>query len=141
LSTKTLAICLQDILTSSRLFSFFVVVLAAGFIPAAFCADTNPGFEQQDLYGSTVNYSSTVGTSEVNIPSSPNKVISEIFFKCPSQTPATIKCFISFDGTTFMTILPGESLGWSVKGLKKQIKIKGNQAGVLYEAVINYEEY
>jgi hypothetical protein len=118
-----------------------VVILAAGFIPAAFSADTSPGFEQQDILGSTINYQTTVGTSAVNIPTSANKVISEIFFKCSSQTPSTIRCYISFDGTTYLTLLPGEAIGWSVKGLKTQLKIKGNQAGVLTESVINYEEY
>lgn len=104
-------------------------------------ADQNPGFETQDLDGSTINYSGTVGTSSVDLPASSNKVISEVFYRCPHQTPTTIRCLISYDGTTYISLNPGEAIGWSVKGNKKQIKVKGNQAGVTYEAVINYEAY
>jgi len=126
-----------------RFVSFlFVVVMAGTFVPAvAFSADESPGFEIQDLRGSTENYSSTVGVTPINVPTTASKVISEIFFKCSSQTPATIRCHLSFNGTTYLTMLPGESLGWSVKGNKKQVKIYGSGAGVLWEAVINYENY
>ena len=57
----------------------------------AFSIDEPPGFETQDLAGSTVNYQSTVGTSPINVPTVANKVISEVFFKCSSQTPATTR--------------------------------------------------
>jgi hypothetical protein len=111
------------------------------FPAIALSTDELPGFEMQDLAGSTVNYSTTVGATPINVPTVANKVISEIFFKCSNQTPATIRCYLSFDGTTYLTMLPGEALGWSVKGNKKQVQVKGSGAGILWEAVINYENY
>jgi hypothetical protein len=119
-----------------------ICIIQALFIAtSAFSIDENPGFETQDLSGSTVNYQNTVGTSPINVPTVADKVISEVFFKCSVQTPATTRCFISFDNTTYLTLLPGEAIGWSVKGNKKQIRIKGSGAGVLWEAVINYENF
>ena len=103
--------------------------------------DIGPGFEMQDLEGSTINYSGTVGTSSINLPTSADKNISEVMFKCPYQTPLTIRCQISYDGTTYFDLMPGEFVGWSVKGFKKQIKIKANHAGVTYQTVINFEAW
>jgi hypothetical protein len=37
--------------------------------------------------------------------------------------------------------MPGEFIGWSAKGFKKQVRVKGNQAGVFYQAIINYEAW
>jgi hypothetical protein len=104
-------------------------------------ADVSPGFEIQDLAGSTVNYAGTVGTSSINLPTSADKNISEVLFRCPYQTPMTIRCQVSFDGTTYFDLLPGEFMAWSIKGFKKQIKIKANQAGVSYQTIINYEQW
>jgi len=50
--------------------------------------------------------------------------------------------FYSFDGgTNFSTLAIGDSIIWKVKGDRKQIKIKGSAAGVVYEAIINFEEF
>lgn len=117
------------------------LMMIAFLCQSAFGIDESPGFEMQDLSGSTVNYSSTVGTSPINIPTVANKVISEVFFKCSSQTPASIRCYVSFDGSTYLTLLPGEAIGWSIKGNKKQIVARGSTSGVVWEAIINYESY
>lgn len=106
-----------------------------------FSADVSPGFEIQDLAGSSVNYSGTLSTSSINIPTTADKIISEVLFKCPYQIPVTIRCQISIDETTYFDLMPGEFIGWSVKGFKKQIKLKANQAAVSYQAIINFEQW
>ncbi len=119
-----------------------IILLICAIIPTLLIgADKNPGFETQDLDGNTVNYSGTVGTSSINLPTTAGNIISEVFFRCPHQTPTTIRCSISYDGTTYLTLNPGEAVGWSVKGNKTQVKVKANQSNVSYEAVINYESY
>lgn len=108
----------------------------------AIAADVPPGFEIQDLQGSTVHYSGTASTVEANIPTVADKVISEVFFKCDFQTPNTKKCLISFDGGTgWLTLDVGEMIGWSQKGKRTQIKVKANTTGVTYQAIVNYETY
>jgi hypothetical protein len=122
--------------------NLLTLVAAVAICPAVvFCAEELPGFETQDITGSTLNYSGTVGVSAINIPTSANKVISEVLFKCPYQTPLTIRCQISFDGTTYFDLMPGEFIGWSTKGFMKQFKVKANQAGVSYQAIVNYENW
>lgn len=107
----------------------------------SFAIDENPGTEIQDLSGNTINYANTVSTSPTSLPTTANKVISEVMFRCLQQTPATKLCYISLDGTTYFTVYQGEVVAWSLKGNKKQISIKGNTTGVLCETVINYENY
>jgi hypothetical protein len=121
--------------------AFFLVAIFALADLSARAVDLPPSFESQDLEGTTINYSSTVGTTAINIPTTADKIISEVLFRCSLQTPATKRCYISFDGTTYFTLIPGDIIGWSVKGRKKQIKINGNTTGVLWEAVVNYESY
>lgn len=121
------------------IFKLFILWLL--ICPASFGADQAPGFEIQDLTGATINYSGTIGTSPTNIPTTANKTISEVIFKCPYQTPVTIRCSISFDGSIYFDLMPGEVIGWSAKGYKKQIQIKANQAGVSYQAIVNYEAW
>jgi hypothetical protein len=122
-------------------FVLFLLLSLFFYSDICFSADIGVGFEMQDLEGSTINYSGTVGTSYVSLPASADKNISEILFKCPYQTPMTIRCQISFDTATYFDLMPGEFIGWSAKGFKKQVRVKGNQAGVLYQAIINYEAW
>ncbi len=124
-----------------RIFIFSLISLL--FFRGDIClsSDVAPGFEIQDLAGSSINYSGTLSSSSINIPTTADKNISEVLFKCPYQTPLTIRCQISIDGTTYFDLMPGEFIGWSVKGFKKQIKLKANQAAVSYQAIINYEQW
>lgn len=125
------------------------LAIAASLMLAAFllfsdsrAADIYPGFETQDLTGSTVHYNGTMGTSNVAIPTVADKVMAEVLVKCPYQTPLSVECYVSFDsGTTFFTLGVGEYLGWSLKGNIKQIYIKGSTAGVAYQIIANYEDY
>lgn len=108
----------------------------------AFSADLLPAFETQDLDGGTTHYNGTVGTSAIAIPTVAGNIISEVVIKCPFQTPTTKKLLVSFDGgTTFFTLDPGEFIGWSVKGSRRQIHIKGGVAGVSYDVLLNREAY
>lgn len=119
------------------------VLLAAWvFAPLAVAADASPGFETQDLDGATTHYSGTVGTTAVAIPAVAGSVISEVVIKCPYQTPVSKKLLVSFDGgTNFFTLDPGDFIGWSVKGRRTQIHIKGSTAGVAYDVILNREAY
>ena len=111
------------------------------FVPFLLAADREPGFEMQDLSGESKHFNGTVGTTPISIPSSPDKVISEVLFKCPAKQTGTRNCFISFDaGTTFFDLEEGEYVAWSYKGRQKQIQVKGSAAGTAYQVLINFEE-
>lgn len=139
---KNTPICLRLLLKIVREISILSLISLLFFRgDICFSADVTSGFEIQDLVGSTVNYSGTVGTSYISLPSSADKNISEVIFKCPYQTPITIRCQISFDTATYFDLMPGEFIGWTPKGFKKQVRVKANQAGVLYQAIINYEQW
>jgi hypothetical protein len=108
----------------------------------AFAGDTAPGFETQDLEGTTTHFNGSLTTSSVAVPSSATTTISELLFKCPYQTPTTRNCQISFDGgATFFTIDVGEFIAWSPKGKIKQVYVKSGTAGTTYIMVINRETY
>lgn len=103
-------------------------------------ADKLPQFEGQDVLGTTAHFNSTVGTTAVAVPSSPGNAISEVLVSCPQQTPNTKKLLVSFDGgTLFKTLEIGEGLVWSLKGSPTQIHVKGNEANVSYEIIMNRE--
>jgi hypothetical protein len=100
-------------------------------------------FETEDLQGSTTHFNGTVGTTAVQVPAVAGNIISEVLIHCPLQTPKTKKCLVSLDGsgTGFLTLEQGTILGWATKGEIKQIDIKGNEAGVDYEIVLNRETW
>jgi len=106
-------------------------------------ADTPPGFETQDLYGTTTNYSGTVGASAIAIPTVAGNVISEALVRMPNQSPQSRRLQVSFTSNAgpWLTLSPGEFVAWSVKGSKKQFWIIANGAGISYEIVVNYETY
>ena len=106
-------------------------------------ADAPPGFETQDLWGTTTNYSGTVGVTAILLPTVADKAISEALIRCPNQSPNTRRLQVSFTSATgpWITLSPGEFMAWSVKGSKKQFWILGNVAGVEYEAIINFETF
>lgn len=99
-------------------------------------------FEIQDMDGSTVHYASTVGTSPVAIPASPDKEIAEFWIENDiNNTPATKRLSFSCDGgTTYTELKIGESISWTPKGRIKQIYIKGSAASVSYQMIVNYED-
>jgi hypothetical protein len=112
------------------------------FAANSFCADEEPSSEIQDLSGSTAHFSGTASTSVTTIPAVANKIISEVFYKCDTQTPITKLCLISFDnGTSWLSLSVGEAIAWSVKGRIKQIKVKASTTGVTYQGLINYETH
>jgi|WetSurMetagenome_2_1015567.scaffolds.fasta_scaffold199831_2 hypothetical protein len=103
-------------------------------------ADLIPQFETEDLQGTTTQYTGTVGTSAISIPTVAGTGIAECLIRCPTQSPNTRRLSYSFDGgTTFSILSPGEYIGWSLKGSPTQIKIKGNVASVDYEVILNRE--
>ena len=98
-------------------------------------------FEQRDILGTTTNFSGSVGTSFVAVPSSPGKPIAEALVRCSNQTPQSSVLQVSFTSSTgpWISLSPGEFIGWTVKGYMTQIWILGNNASVDYEVVLNRE--
>lgn len=98
--------------------------------------------EIKDLVGSTSQYSGTVGTTPISIPTVAGNALSEVLIRCPVQTPNTVYISVSFDGgANFLRLSVGEFMGWSLKGGITQIQIKGNTAGVAYEVIANREDF
>ena len=100
-----------------------------------------PQFESKDLAGSTSQYASTVGTSQIPLPPAAGAIIAYAFFRCASDnSPITKRLLYSLDGgVTFGTLSPGEYVGWPVRGGLTQVIIKGNVAAVAYEVILNHE--
>lgn len=118
----------------------FAIILLAFLLVGA---DSPPGFETQDLYGTTTNYSGTVGASAIAIPTVAGNVISETLIRMPNQSPQSRRLQVSFTSNTgpWLTLSPGEFVAWSIKGTVKQFWIIANGAGVEYEIIVNYETY
>lgn len=104
--------------------------------------DVLPDFESSDNSGSTVQESGTVGTTNIQIPSVASTAISEFLIQCPEDQDIDNRLLVSLDGgANVMTLLPSGHWAWTPKGGSvTQIDIVGNQAGVLYEIVVNLEE-
>lgn len=100
-------------------------------------APLQSGFEDT---GTTTQYAGSVGVTAINIPTAAGDPIVTCLVRCPAQTPNTRRLLYSFDGgVTFHTLSPGEYIGWSLRGAKTQIQIKGNVASVVYEVTLNRE--
>ena len=103
--------------------------------------DARPEREARDNEGTTLQFNGTVGTTEINVPSSPGNLISEFIIECMERSPTGSLLYVSLDGgTTFKTLSVGDVWCWTPKGNILQLKIKGSQSGVMYESVINTEE-
>ena len=88
--------------------------------------------------GTTTFYTSTVGTTPIDLPTTGTTEIREIFVHCPFQTPVTNKLLYSVDGgTVYLSLDVGEFLIWPIRGTLTQLKIKGSVAGVTYEVILN----
>lgn len=106
-------------------------------------SDSLPGFEIEDNAGSTIQASGSVGTSAIQIPASDTTAVSEFIIQCPEEQDVDNRLLISLDGgTNYLTIYPSGHWAWTPKGGSvKHLDIKGNQAGVLYEVVVNLEAF
>jgi len=100
-----------------------------------------PQFEVEDVLGTTAQFSGSVGTASTAVPAVAGAPITEVLVRCASDnTPVTKRLLVSFDsGTTWLTLSPGEYIGWGFKNLPTQIYIKGSVASVAYEIVMNRE--
>jgi len=103
--------------------------------------DPIPDFETRDLLGTSDSFAATVGTTLTAVPADAGKVIQSYLIICKiGQTPATKQLLFYTDGgTNPKTIGVGGHVSGKLKGDKKQIHIKGNQAGVEYEIELNRE--
>ena len=121
-----------------------IIYLLLLLVPTlSYSGSTVGSVELEDLVGSTTHFSGSVGTTPIQIPASAGNIIAEVLIHCPLQTPKTKKCLFSLDGsgTGFITLEQGSVLGWSVKGEITQIEVKGNEAGVNYEIILNREDW
>lgn len=108
--------------------------------------DLSPEFETTDELGQTRQYSGTVGTTPINIPSSPFRSIDSFLLRCPNQSPTSRRIEFSLNGgVNWMTLGVGEYIGWSPRKDSSgndivQILIRSNTAGTAYEAIINFSQ-
>lgn len=101
-----------------------------------------PQFELQDSQGSTVQYSGSVTTTLTALPASPDKSIGKYFVRCAIDQTITKRLYVSLNsGTDFVILSPGEWFSGTLRGSpqQSQIHIKGNAAGVQYEAILDME--
>lgn len=99
--------------------------------------------DQSDLTGTTTHFAATVGTTEISLPPSPvsGKIVSEVLINTQIIDSTAQRLLVSFNGgSTFMTFKRNTVIGWFVRGQHPQIKIKGNEAGVPYDVIINLED-
>jgi len=79
-----------------------------------------------------------VGTSPQSLPSTALGEVHDAFIRCSNDQAMTNRLLVSFDGSTFEELSPGEFIIWPLKGTgKTQVTIQGNVAGVKYGAVFN----
>jgi len=103
-------------------------------------ADLPPMFEIVDEGGSSVQYTSTVGTSAISLPSSASNAIQEFTVYNPQTNPKTAIIYVSWDGGTIYRQIPwGSEWGKTLKGRLTQLKIKASAAATNYEVTIDYE--
>lgn len=102
--------------------------------------DAAPQFETIDNLGTTSQYSGTATTSPTSVPAIAGNAIAECLVRCASSNAVTKRLQVSFDGgTTYMTLSPGEFVGWSLKGGVTQIQLKTPASTTDYEIVLNRE--
>lgn len=101
-------------------------------------SDNPIGDNVQDI-GLTSQYAGAVGVTSTAVPAVSGDFIATALIRCPVQSPNTRRLLYSFDNVTFHTLAPGEYIGWSLKGNKSQVYIKGNVASVDYEITLNRE--
>lgn len=98
-------------------------------------------FEVADQQGSTLQSSGSVGTTPIVFPDPAGPPIAEFLIQCPEDQDIDGRLLVSLDGTNFLTLYPSGHWAWTPKGDSvTQITIKGNQANVLYEIVVNQED-
>lgn len=103
-------------------------------------ADVLSQLGTSDLQGSTVFRSGSVGTTWVNLPATDDKEIGEVLIAALTDQTKSNRLLVNLDGgAEFKTLLPGEILVFQPRGGVKHLQIKGNTAGVLWEAVFNFE--
>lgn len=90
-----------------------------------------------DITTETLQFTGSVDTTPVSYPDTATNDIIQILVSCQPQFPSTNRLLVSFDnGTTFFTLSPGSMVGWSADGIK-QIQVKGNVTGVLFDILVN----
>ncbi len=86
--------------------------------------------------GSTAHFSGSVGTSDTNVPAVDAGSISQVLVECPISNTGTLS--VSFDdGVGFKVLEAGSNIVWSPRGAIKHLVLKGSEAGVTFDLVIN----
>ena len=90
-----------------------------------------PGFTEQ-FTGSTTT------AAEVIITPASATSVKLVRFTCNFDQPASRRLLYSMDGTTFHSLVPGQTLAWVLYGTVSTVKIKrGTGSDVDYEITIN----
>ena len=108
-------------------------------------AHATPDFETKDVLGKTLQFSGTVGLSNLTLPAVSEGKISEFLLRNPDTNNITTKLLLSLDGgTSFFSLARGEFIGWTPKNNAsnmpiEQLIIKGSAVSTFYELIVNVE--
>jgi len=88
----------------------------------------------------TIHDNGTVGTSNIQVPSTPGGKIHSILIKNKESNPADAIIKVSFDGgTEYFDILNNENFTIDVASKPTQIDLIATEAGVEYQILMNTE--
>lgn len=102
--------------------------------------DPHPEFEQTDTAGSTDEYTSSVGTTAVLVPSTAGNDIEEIGIRCTVDQANNRRLEYSYDGINYKRLRVGEAREDEPRGGIKQVWIRAAGSGVTtvsYEIIMN----
>jgi hypothetical protein len=104
-----------------------------------------PDFETKDVLGKTYQYTGSVTTTEILLPSTVLTKISDVLVRNPDTNGINDVLLYNFDGTSnYFRLKRGEFVGWTLKAGPSgtpitQISIKSLSGTINYEVMINLE--
>ena len=88
--------------------------------------------------GSTTHFTGTATTTAANVPTTAAGTITTALVRCSPDQNKNNRLKVSFDGGAgFITLSPGEFIGWSVKGGEDQVVVETDANTADYEIVLN----
>lgn len=101
--------------------------------------DVLPQFEIVELSGSTDHFAGTVTTSPIEVPSIPDRAITEILIKNNSVSGVSL-LEVSFDGGThYFGINRGDVLIWGPRGHLTSVFMRSSDGETSYDVLLNRE--
>lgn len=102
--------------------------------------DLLPEFDTSDRYGATDEFSGSVGTSSILVPSVAGNRIEELVIRCAVDQANNRRLEWSFDNTNWKRLRVGEWQAFDPRGDLTQIRIRAAGSGVTsvdYEIIMN----